>query len=419
MHDAKVAHRIRARIAEFSGEVSRGLPKTAGRLVREVVYGMQSRGSVRLSEIARSLQESTSVKKIIDRLSRQLQRAGLREQVGENLLQLAAPRIGAEALLVIDLTDISKRYARRMQYLTPVRDGSDGSIRDGYCCCQVVAARRGSAEVLPLYQELYSHAAPDFDSENDQILKAVETVAAQTGGRGTWVVDRGGDRRRIMMALLRRKRRFLIRLRGDRHLVVRRTLQSAEAIAAQCRRACRETVVRETPEGEKAFHLDFGGCLVRLPGSDQPLSLVVVDGIGDRPMLLLTTMSIRRSRKSLWRVVESYLARWRVEETIRFIKQSYQLEDIRLLSYQRLQNMAALVMAAAYFACVYLGKSVKLQILVQHIQQAAKRIYGIPEFRYYALADGIKQILFGRAANLGPSPPPSSDPNSLLLPLVL
>jgi hypothetical protein len=32
-----------------------------------------------------------------------------------------------------------------------------------------------------------------------------------------------------------------------------------------------------------------------------------------------------------------------------FIKQCYQLEDIRLLAYIRLQNMMALVMAVAYF----------------------------------------------------------------------
>lgn len=98
-------------------------------------------------------------------------------------------------------------------------------------------------------------------------------------------------------------------------------------------------------------------------------------------------MSIRRPRKSLWRVVESYPVRWRVEEPIRFIKQSYQLEDIRLLSCQRLRNMAALVIAAAYFACVYPGESVKLQRLVQHIQQAAKRIHGVPELRFYSLVD--------------------------------
>lgn len=63
----------------------------------------------------------------------------------------------------------------------------------------------------------------------------------------------------------------------------------------------------------------------------------------DCPEGVLTTLEIGRSEMRLWPVVESYLARWRVEETIRFIKQSYQFEDIRLLTYERLWTMAALV----------------------------------------------------------------------------
>ena len=48
-------------------------------------------------------------------------------------------------------------------------------------------------------------------------------------------------------------------------------------------------------------------------------------------------------------MVESYLSRWWVEETIHFIKQSYPLEDIRLLKYERLRNLMILVLAMAYF----------------------------------------------------------------------
>ncbi len=75
------------------------------------------------------------MKKIIERLSRQLNRPGLREQVTENMLDLAAKRIDEETLLVLDPTDISKPYARKMEYLARVRDGSDGVIRDRYWCC--------------------------------------------------------------------------------------------------------------------------------------------------------------------------------------------------------------------------------------------------------------------------------------------
>ena len=50
---------------------------------------------------------------------------------------------------------------------------------------------------------MYSQKARDFDSENEEILKAIETVSRGTGGRGTWVMDRGGDRREILALLLR------------------------------------------------------------------------------------------------------------------------------------------------------------------------------------------------------------------------
>ena len=151
MNDAKVAGRIREQLREFPGKVSVGLPKTAARLVREVLYGVQSRASVRLSEIARALEEEIAPKKVIERLSRQLNRRGLRRAVGKNLLELAAWRVEKEPLLIVDPTDVTKPYVRKMQYLARVRDGSQGEIRDGYWCCQVIGARRGSAEVLPLY----------------------------------------------------------------------------------------------------------------------------------------------------------------------------------------------------------------------------------------------------------------------------
>ena len=344
MDDAKIAWTIREQMAVFSGNVSQGLSKVSQRLVREVLYGVQARGSVRLSEIGRSLGEATRLKKIIERLGRQLERRGLRQQVRENLLTLAAPRITADTLLVVDPTDLSKPYARSMEYLARVRDGSKGELADGYWCLEVVAVQRGTAEVLPLYQELYSQEAPDFVSENREILGAIEVVSRAVGGRGIWVMDRGGDREELLKPLLRSGKAFLIRQRGDRHLIWKRSAQAVEAIAARCRRPYRQTIVKQSGEEEKIYNLRFGATPVRFPGFDRRLMLVVVEGFGQRPLMLLTTLPVRRSYKSVWRVVESYLARWRVEETIRFIKQSYQLEDIRLLLYERLRTMVTLVM---------------------------------------------------------------------------
>jgi hypothetical protein len=61
------------------------------------------------------------------------------------------------------------------------------------------------------------------------------------------------------------------------------------------------------------------------------------------------------SRKALGQVVEGYLTRGRVEDAIRFVKQSYHLEGIRVLKYRRLKNRVALRLAVIYFNCVWLA----------------------------------------------------------------
>ena len=77
---------------------------------------------------------------------------------------------------------------------------------------------------------------------------------------------------------------------------------------------------------------------------------------------------------------------------IRFIKQSYRLEHMRLLDYQRLKNLAALVVAVAYFAAAWLGKKVKLDALAKHVAKVSRKMFEVPEFFYYAIADGLRWL---------------------------
>ena len=213
-------------------------------------------------------------------------------------------------------------------------------------------------------------------------------------------MDRGGDRRKIIYHLLDNQLRFVLRMKKDRHLIWRGKRQSVIEHALSCPLPYMERIVKDARGREKICYLEFGYRPVRLPGRKEPLYLVVIRGFGEEPMMLLTNIPIKRSRKALWRIVESYLTRWRIEETIRFIKQSYKLEDIRLLTYSRLQNMMALVLAVTYFTMVYLGIRTKLRVLSRHVLKAARRLFGIPDFRFYALADGIRELLFGRHKGL-------------------
>lgn len=82
-----------------------------------------------------------------------------------------------------------------------------------------------------------------------------------------------------------------------------------------------------------------------------------------------------------------------MEEIIRFVKQSYRLEELRVLDYERLRNLAALVMAAAYFAAGWLRDSLKLAVWASRVLKVAKRFFGVAAFHYYALADGLRVLL--------------------------
>jgi hypothetical protein len=53
-----------------------------------------------------------------------------------------------------------------------------------------------------------------------------------------------------------------------------------------------------------------------------------------------------------------------------------------------------------------------MDILVAHVMKASKRIFGIPDFRYYAIADVIREVL--NCYNRGIFKPPIKFSNNQL-----
>jgi len=138
MHYAKTVSKLREQIIKFSGELSWGMPEVVRRFVTEALYGIQARQSVRLTEIARSLQEEIALKKTQYRLSRQLGRLELWARLIRSLGRIGSERVKKDTLLVLDISDIAKKYAERMEYLATVRDGSSGTLASGYWTCSVI-----------------------------------------------------------------------------------------------------------------------------------------------------------------------------------------------------------------------------------------------------------------------------------------
>jgi hypothetical protein len=416
MSSSSVGSRLKAQLTKFSLAVSEGLSRPQRKFVQQMLYGIQATQDVKLSSISRSLQENIALIKTEDRLSRNLGAEALDVHLLRRLAEMGSRRVGAPTVLCLDLSDVRKEYAQKMEYLDRVYDGSTGEVHQGYWLCEVTAAEVHGSEIVPLFQKLYSTKADDFHGENAELLGAVDWVGTFAGRRGIWTMDRGGDRRHVLEPLLERRLHFVIRSTGKRTVIDRRQmLGTVREVAARCRRPFAAKVIRIEDGKEKVYQLQYGAEPIRLPGRKEKMLLVVVAGFGQEPLMLLTNLAAgARDSESLWWIVEIYLTRWKIEETFRFLKQSYNLEDLRVLSYQRLQNLVALVAATAYFATTFLGQKMKLRLLTEKLLIISLRFFGIPPFRFYALADGIRKALAqGRPPTC--NPPPDSWPLQLFL----
>jgi hypothetical protein len=405
--NSRIVAVVKGQLSKFSGIISKGLPKAKQRLVREMLYGIQAGKDIKLSSITRSLNEPIPLIKTEDRLSRNLDDRDFTEEINNQICRLACRNVLDDMVIAIDPGDIRKKYASRMECLCKIRDGSEHEIADGYWLAKAVAADIDHKKVIPLYLEAYSQEAKDFTSENVQLFKVIDTVGAYLGNKGIYAIDRGGDRGKLYGKFLEKgkERRFVIRLTQKRDLIHKGKGRNCRLLATLLPCPYQTVMIKYEDGKEEKTTVSFNTLPVKLPGCENPLSLVVVKGFGKVPMMLLTNCPVNiKSKESIWRIVEIYLTRWKCDESFRYIKQCYNLEDIRVRRYTSIRNVVVLILAVSYFAAVYLGDNLKLKMLMERIYLVSKRFFGVPTFFNYAIADGLYNLLFPDKTGIKMSP---------------
>ena len=84
--------------------------------------------------------------------------------------------------------------------------------------------------------------------------------------------------------------------------------------------------------------------------------------------------------------------RWRIEEYFKFKKQSFDFENLRVQSLQSIRNLDLLLTLAIGSISELSNKPDTIRMRLEIIQ-VSKRIFGAPDFVYYAVADGIFEAL--------------------------
>lgn len=415
---SKTAVKIKSQIRRFSAKISEDLDKPKRKFIHQMIYGIQGSKDVKLSSVARSLDEDIPLIKTETRLSRQINSRNLTSTLGKRLMREGKPFIKKDTVIALDLSDISKQFSEKQEGLARVRDGSTGEIKEGWPILAVVGADVRGDKVVPLYGKLYTKRGFGFKSENLEILAAIDKVVETIGKDGIWALDRGGDRRKLFVPILEKKIQFVVRMSTQRDMIDRGGRTKNIAKIARGTRCSKKAKITIQPKGEplqkKEVRIGFQKVSFTFQ-EDEKLTLVVIKGMGKDPIMLLTNLKVQE-QEDAFRIMEIYLTRWKCEESFRFIKNAYQLEDVRLLKYEGLRNIVCLIMTVFFFVSVILQRAARLRILLKKVYERSKRLFEIPPFKQYAICDGIHNLLFGKKFSRQEKEPVPETPQ-LLLPL--
>lgn len=385
-------------VSQLRGHVQKlgdGCAKPSRKFLQAMTLGITMSGSVLLSETARRLMglQGVSFHALHKKLCRGLKSKGWAAMpVQEAYLKQAAAVLPRERLIACDLGDISKPRALKMPGLRTVRDGSTGTLKKGWWLIEIEAVFGKRGGHLPLWLELFSVGRRRYKSQRDLVERAIETVSRHIGKHGLWLFDRGFDAWEYFVFLARQGLRFLIRVQAIR--VVRlpatgkkvslgalaRSLPTPGRYVLGRRRSCLGRVIQ------------VGWAEVEILQSGQRLWLIVARGFGRHPILWLTNSPVENGTQAVT-LARSYIRRWGVEEAGRLVKQAFDLEDIRVLTWPGLVKLVWLTMWTYGLLCMI---RLRAKRLYRALLQSYPAFGPIPRYPYYRLAGGIAvALLFG------------------------
>lgn len=393
-------NRFKAKVNKFSGIISKGLKKPEQKFIRQIIYGIQCCKDVKVSNISRCLKESIKLIKTENRLCNHLRDNDFTEKINHEVLRLGKEKITGDMVIAIDPGDIKKPYAKAMENLCGIYDASQKEKATGYHLCQVTGANLEHNKIVPLYSESYSTKEKGYESLTKKIIHIILLVIKYIGSKGVWAIDRAGDNNELISFFCENDLKFVTRLKLNRWVffynrkgkqMQTQTIRLGNYIDLPFK--ARITKIDQGKETQ--IELQYGITQVSfkdIPGKS--FHAVVIKGFGEKPMILLTNLQVDiNNPNDVYAVVERYLTRWKCDECFRYIKQSYNLEDVRLLSYNGVRNMTVMVHAIAYFTSIWIGLDLKMKLMKEKIFILSKRFFGVPSFYNYAIADGIYELL--------------------------
>ena len=281
---------------------------------------------------------------------------------------VAKLRSEPELELVLDGMELRRPGAHEQEYLMSVK-ALDDSLVNGYRSFNVLGMGKEARGLL--YHKLFSSNLPDFQSENMEIKAAInqtEQALVDFEGGKTWVIDMGFDNDDVWWEIWQHPHSHLV----NRVYHLERIVEWQTASGKWEERyldatfqylkhlASLETQLEVRLQGQKyakrqKVTVEVSAVPIRVYHPEEKsrtkavwlVRAKVVGAVG-KPWYLLTDWAVSDAESAV-RIFWFYRRRWAVEDTFKFIKTSFGIEEVQMLSFQAIQRLVAYGWVAAGF----------------------------------------------------------------------
>ena len=382
-------YKMKREIITFSKKITSKLSAPDKKFFADMTYGILASQSCLLTKISHVLLEGQKKIYTVDRLSDHL-KGGIDSVAQTAYLNYVRRMAPSAPVIHIDDSDVVKPEGYHFESLGIVRDGSK-STKDknvyskGYHVTEACVLT-DSMHPVSIYSKIHSSNEKGFVSANNITFEAMER-GAKLFRKATFVMDRGYDDNKIFQKMWDLDQNFVIRLTQKRKLFFH-----GKWIAAT--RLCNER------KGKVKMKLFYKGkdheaylshVKVQLTAAKQNVYLVLVYGITEHPMMLVTNRTIK-NKEDVIAVAKLYFSRWRIEEYFRAKKQIFDFENFRVRSLKSINALNFHITIAMAFLA-HMTRKAETNELLKSILDAARPIKDKVYFLYYRISDGIVELL--------------------------
>ena len=350
----------------------------------------------------RALDEPIGLNDTVKRLYNNNTKSDFSEVLEQAVLANVRQSITADTVFAVDHTDISKKYAKKMENLAVVRDGDAGTFGLGYNQVVITATQPGEANPTIMANTIFSKTATPDATITGETQGMLSRIRAEHGSSGVRTCDRFFDSKSYYKFFTAADEDYVIRAKTNRRLFavsnnrIVPDKQDIVTLAEGCKTPLKCQVKKwKNGEWQSTVTVKVGSRKVFLPCINKIITLVVVKGFGKIPMMLLTNIDVSsKNLILLQRILQIYRARWACEEYIRFVKASYTMEDVRCLCCQALKNTLAFLTFANDFVTRHLGRNEAIKPMRIKILARAQAVFeDHAKLHLYRLCAGIECLL--------------------------